>query len=59
MRKICLYISNSEMRMKYEFKHGTISLKIVQEVVTRNWLNMANESDNESDAVRKVFDWNR
>ena len=61
MRKICLYIWNSEMRMKYEFKHGTISLKTgtislksVKEVVTRNWLNMANESDYESDAVRKV-----
>ena len=44
------------MRMKYKFKHGTISLKIVKEVVTRSWLNMANESDYESDAVRKVFD---
>ena len=61
MRKICLYIWNSEMRMKYEFKHGTISLKTgiislksVKEVVTRNWLNMANESHYESDAVRKV-----
>ena len=42
------------MRMKYEFKHGTISLKTVKEVVTRNWLNMANESDYELDAVRKV-----
>ena len=49
------------MRMKYEFKHGTISLKTgtislkrVKEVVTRNWLNMASESDYESDAVRKV-----
>ena len=59
MRKICLYISNSEMRMKYEFKHGTISLKTLKEVVTRNWLNMANESDYESDAVSKFFDLNR
>ena len=62
MRKICLYISNCEMRMKYEFKHGTISqktgtisLKSVKEVVTRNWLNMTNESDYESDAVREVI----
>ena len=49
------------MRMKYEFKHGTISLKTgtislksVKEVVRRSWLNMANESDYESDAVRKI-----
>ena len=49
------------MRLKYEFKHGTISLKTgtislksVKEVVRRSWLNMANESDYESDAVRKI-----
>ena len=47
------------MRMKYEFKHGTISLKTLKEVVTRNWLNMANESDYESDAIRKFFHLNR
>ena len=49
------------MRLKYELKHGTISLKTgtislksVKEVVRRSWLNMANESDYESDAVRKI-----
>ena len=47
------------MRMKYEFKHATISLKPHKEVVNRNWLNMANESDYESDEVRKFFDLNR
>ena len=58
---ICLYISNSEMRLKYELKHGTISLKTgtislksVKEVVRRSWLNMGNKSDYESDAVRKM-----
>ena len=45
--------------MKYEFKHGTISLKTLKQVVTCNRLTMANESDYESDAVRKFFDLNR
>ena len=47
------------MHMKYELKHGTISLKTFKEVVNRNWLNMAKENDYESDAVRKFFDLNR
>ena len=59
IRKICLYISNSQSRMKYEFKHGTISLKTLKQAVTCNRLTMANESDYESDAVRKFFDLNR
>ena len=49
------------MRLKYELKHGTISLKTgtislksVNEVVRRSWLNMANESDYESNAIRKI-----
>ena len=45
--------------MKYEFKHGTISLKTLKQAVTCNRLTMANESNYESDVVRKFFDLNR
>ena len=59
-----IYILNFQTRycMMYEFKHGTISLKTFfgfKQAVSCNRLTMANESDYESDPVRKIFDLNR